>query len=53
VRNVNEAARMIGNLVSVMESDRSLEGRWVAIAKTDLQRGFMALRRALMTPEEF
>jgi hypothetical protein len=27
--------------------------RWVAIAKTDLQKGFMALVRAVAQPESF
>jgi hypothetical protein len=53
VQNINEVGRMIGNLLAVLENDATLDHRWVAIAKTDLQKGFMALRRALEKPEEF
>ncbi len=29
------------------------DGRWLAIAQTDLQRGFMALTRAIAKPTSF
>lgn len=31
----------------------SVDYRWVAIGKTDLQKGFMALVRAIAKPESF
>lgn len=32
---------------------RLIDGRWFSIAKTDLQKGFMALVRSIAKPESF
>lgn len=36
-----------------MATVKSVDGRWPAIAKTDLQKGFMALTRSIAKPEFF
>ena len=35
------------------QTDIELDKRWLAIAKTDLQKGFMALTRAVAKPDFF
>jgi hypothetical protein len=45
----------IGELVEALEVEGSASGdpRWVAIGKTHLQQGLMALTRAIAKPEFF
>lgn len=52
----------VGELVRQLEEHNSqllrdqpgaLDGRWLAIGKTDLQKGFMALTRAVGNPDFF
>lgn len=47
----------LGDLVDSMRDadkyDAICDGRWVSIAATDLQRGLMALTRAVAKPETF
>lgn len=50
---VKEKAAEVGILIEEMESNSELDQRWVAIAKTDLQRGFMAAVRAVAKPDFF
>jgi len=53
MNNVKEASSEIGELLDVMSRDPNLDQRWVAIAKTDLQKGFMAAVRAITKPTSF
>jgi len=39
--------------ISVQQADNQLDSRWIAIGKTDLQKGIMALVRAVARPESF
>lgn len=53
---INEAKRigqLAGNLVESLTQDKSIDQRWLAIAKTDLQKGFMALVRSVAQPDSF
>ena len=50
---VKEKAAEVGILIEEMESNSELDQRWVAIATTDLQRGFMAAVRAVAKPDFF
>lgn len=50
---MKESAAVIGDLVSKLEASPELDKRWLAIGKTDLQKGFMALTRAIARPEFF
>lgn len=43
----------IGRLCDVVAAIPGVDGRWHAIAKTDLQKGFMALIRSIAKPETF
>ena len=38
---------------SVQQVDNQLDKRWIAIGQTDLQKGIMALVRAVARPESF
>ena len=43
----------LGDLVTAIQSQPGADPRWVAIAKTDLQKGMMALTRAIARPTTF
>lgn len=43
----------IGELITNLETISSIDKRWLAIAKTDLQKGFMSLIRSIAKPETF
>lgn len=53
MNSVKELAGAVGILIEEMQANKSLDQRWVAIAKTDLQRGFMAAVRAVAQPTTF
>jgi hypothetical protein len=40
-------------MIEIMEKNEGIDQRWVAIAKTHLQQGFMAATRAIAQPEFF
>lgn len=47
-------AEQVGDLCKKFEMERpNADKRWLAIAKTDLQKGFMALVRSIARPETF
>ena len=46
-------AEDIGKLIEVLGEKLSIDKRWLAIAKTDLQKGFMALVRSIAQPTTF
>lgn len=53
---MNECKRsaiVIGGLCTRIENTGGIDKRWAAIAKTDLQKGFMALVRSIAKPETF
>lgn len=43
----------LGELVEKLENNKDLDQRWLEIGKTDLQKGLMALTRAIAKPEFF
>jgi hypothetical protein len=43
----------IGKLIEVLNEMPDIDKRWLAIAKTDLQKGFMSLVRSIAKPETF
>ena len=53
MNHVKEVAAMVGDVVAAMEDNSALDPRWVAIGKTDLQTGFMALTRSVAKPDFF
>lgn len=48
-----EMAEEVGDLVQDIYSNLDTDTRWTSIAKTDLQKGFMALIRSIAKPETF
>lgn len=56
IAHMNECkqlAVLVGELCSRVESISGVDKRWVAIGKTDLQKGFMSLIRGIARPETF
>ena len=43
----------VGILCDKVAGMTGIDGRWVAIGRTDLQKGFMALIRGIARPETF
>lgn len=50
---VKEQGAALGALVEKLESTKDLDPRWIAIGKTDLQKGLMALTRSIAQPTFF
>lgn len=54
MNEIKETAANLGVLVKRLElRGEKLDQRWVSIGKTDLQKGFMALTRAVAKPDFF
>ncbi len=53
MNEVKEISADVGVMVKKLEDNPTLDARWVAIAKTDLQKGFMAAVRAVAQPTTF
>lgn len=41
------------NILEEIQADADPDMRWLAIGKTDLQKGFMAVTRSIAKPESF
>lgn len=56
IARMNEAkaiAETVGQLINKLGEIQEVDARWLAIAKTDLQKGFMSLVRAIAQPTTF
>lgn len=53
MNKLKDVAVEVGNWVDIVMDDPDTDKRWAAIAKTDLQKGFMSLIRAVAKPETF
>lgn len=62
MNKIKEKAAEVGELVAYLEGRSRINGadgstppeaRWLAIGKTDLQKGFMALTRSIAKPDFF
>ena len=53
INSIKETAEEVGAIIESMAVRDGIDQRWVAIAKTDLQKGFMALVRAVAQPTTF
>lgn len=58
INEVKFKADSVGALCNKLEmlakdNPENIDPRWVAIAKTDLQKGFMSLVRAIAKPQSF
>jgi len=52
MNEVKELAAQCGDLIEKI-SKIDVDTRWLAIGKTDLQKGFMAVVRSIAKPESF
>ncbi|KVE36205.1 Acb2/Tad1 domain-containing protein [Burkholderia sp. BDU5] len=43
----------LGTLFDMLDQSPDVDKRWLAIAKTDIQKGYMALVRAIARPTTF
>ena len=54
MNSIKDRAELLGQFIEKrLKSNPNLDQRWVAIGTTDLQRGFMALVRAVAQPTTF
>jgi len=54
INDIKQLADVIGKMIEGMEEvEEGVDKRWVAIAKTDLQKGFMSLVRSIAQPTSF
>lgn len=53
MNDAKSKAEDIGKLIEVLGEKQSIDKRWLAIAKTQLQQGFMALVRSIAQPTTF
>lgn len=45
--------KIIGEFIEALEKDPTIDQRWLAIGKTDLQKGIMSCVRAVAKPSTF
>jgi predicted MarR family transcription regulator len=53
MNRIKDVSAKVGAIIESAELTETLDPRWVEIAKTHLQQGFMALSRAVAKPENF
>ena len=53
MNQVKDMANRVGLLVDGLMVDGSADTRWIAIGRTHLQQGFMAVVRGIAKPDSF
>lgn len=53
MNRVRDAGAGLENLIAGMRQVDGIDGRWLSIAQTDLQKGLMALVRSIAKPGSF
>lgn len=53
VNHVKTHGEIMLDLFTKLETAPGIDKRWLAIAKTDLQKGFMSLVRSIARPDSF
>jgi len=53
INSIKNIAAELEGFILELESTDSIDKRWLAIAKTDLQKGFMSLTRSVAKPTTF
>jgi hypothetical protein len=53
MNQVKNTAKLVGGMIEDLKNTPGVDMRWVAIAQTDLQKGFMAAARAVAKPDFF
>ena len=53
INDIKDLANLIGQMVEEMEKTDGIDQKWLAIGKTDLQKGFMSVIRSIAKPTSF
>ncbi|QCW18560.1 hypothetical protein SEPL_510 [Salmonella phage SE_PL] len=53
MNDVKELAAQVGELIERLGDTPDIDRRWLNIAKTDLQKGFMSAVRSIAKPDSF
>lgn len=53
MNTVKEYGRQIGMLIEDLAQDPEVDQRWLAIGKTELQKGLMSVTRSISKPDFF
>lgn len=53
INNSKALANQVGEFIETLEKSDDVDKRWLAIAKTDLQKGFMSLVRSIAQSSSF
>lgn len=53
INRAKALGQMVGDFLHELDMQGKLDWRWLAIARNELQQGFMALTRAIAKPEGF
>lgn len=53
INNIKKMGASIGGMLDGLAAIEGVDLRWLAIAQTDLQKGIMAMTRAVAKPEGF
>ena len=55
MNDITDAGNRLGELISTIEvfEEINCDQRWLAIGRTNLQQGIMAIKRAIGQPENF
>lgn len=53
MNEVKRHGQAVGDMIQKLRGVEGLDQRWVSIAQTDFQTGFMAAVRAIAQPESF
>lgn len=53
INSFKDIADEVGHMLNQLEGIEGIDKRWLAIGKTDLQKGFMSVVRAIAQPTTF
>ena len=53
INKLKDLSEIVGQTITLFKDDKDVDQRWLSIATTDLQKGFMALTRAIAKPTTF
>lgn len=53
MNQVKNTAKLVGGMIRDLENTPDIDKRWLAIARTDLQKGLMAATRSIAKPDFF
>jgi hypothetical protein len=53
MNNIKNLASQVGDLIDSLQDNPEIDQRWLSIARTDLQKGFMSAVRSVAKPDSF